>query len=86
MRGENDDKLSWPYRGTVTVSLIMDDEDEEEDLRFTSRSPAKAANRVGDGKTVNEYGQGASKFIEWYDVSHLSSLHFRIVSVNCETV
>lgn len=41
MRGEYDDELSWPYRGTVTVSLVMEDEDDyEEDLKFNSRSPA----------------------------------------------
>ena len=77
MRGEYDDNLSWPYRGTVTVSLIIDnDEENEENLKFTSKSPAKAANRVDKGKTLNEYGQGVSKFITWDEVEYLDFFTF----------
>lgn len=88
MKGEYDDKLSWPFRGTVTVTLITDDEDDdfEGDLEFTSKSPAKATRRVDEGSVLNDYGQGVSKFVEWDDVSHLSCFHFRIGSVNCDLV
>lgn len=88
MKGEYDDNLSWPFRGTVTVSLVMDDDDDdiEEDLKFNSRSPAKAARRVDEGKTMNEYGQGLSKFVEWDDVSHLTFLHFYVDNIKCKSM
>ena len=85
MRGEYDDKLTWPYRGNVQVTLVTDEEDYEEKLKFTSKSPAKAAKRVEDGDR-NDYGQGLSKFVEWDDVSYLSSLHFRVQSVECKSI
>ena len=89
MKGEYDDQLSWPYRGTVTVTLIMeddDDEDQEEELKFTSKCPAKAAERVDDGKILNDFGQGLSRFVEWDDISYMSFLHFRVESVYCRTM
>ena len=87
MRGEYDDELSWPYRGTVTVSLVMEDEDDyEEDFKFNSRSRAIATKRVDGWQTMNTYGQGLSQFVEWDDVSHLSFLHFYVGSINCRSV
>ena len=85
MRGGYDDKLTWPYRGNVQVDLVTDDEDIEEDLKFTSKSPAKATKRVEYGD-MNDYGQGLSRFVEWDHVSYLSSLHFRVQSVECKSI
>ena len=62
MRGEYDDNLKWPFRGSITVQLDMDDDDIEEKCRFNARAPARAAGRVelGDRKI---FGQGVVRFV-----------------------
>ena len=82
MRGEFDDKLNWPFQGYLKVEVdVGDSECYEEIFKFTSRSPAKAAGRVYDGKR-NTFGQGCVRCIPHDDLSPLpSKLRLRVCSV-----
>ena len=86
MCGEYDDYLNWPFRGKVVVQLTVDDEEYEETLRFHSRSPARACNRVTVGER-HEFGQGCSEFISIDDVTEADAecLCFKVVSVECDS-
>jgi len=86
MRGEYDDYLEWPFRGKVVVQLTLDDDEYEETLKFHSRSPARACNRVTIGER-HEFGQGYSEFVSIDDVMEADAdcLCFKVVSVECDS-
>ena len=62
MRGEFDDQLQWPFRGTITVQLLNQRGDGEEGhvvdtIPFDDRTPDSAAGRVvGHEMTPSSYG------------------------------
>ncbi len=64
MQGGFDDCLSWPFRGSVSVQLLIDDKKEyyEANLLFSTRSPARATARVC-GFERNSFGQGSVRFL-----------------------
>ena len=86
MRGEYDDYLNWPFRGKVVVQLMVEHVEYEEMLRFHSRSPARACNRVTVGER-HEFGQGCSEFISIATVMYADAkcLCFKVTSVVCDS-
>ena len=50
MSGEHDDKLTWPFRGDITIQLVNQNNDEdhyEKILKFTNENGAAAADISG---------------------------------------
>ena len=80
VQGEFDDKLEWPFRGSVLVQLVSLDKEEEDEgeeeeggephtkvILFDETSGECTAGRVVDGERA-ETGQGLSKFVSHKDV------------------
>ena len=70
MRGDNDDNLKWPFRGTVTVSLLNQLDDEQHLTRETwspgSDIPEDISGRVTEGERA--MGWGYPQFISLQDL------------------
>ncbi len=70
MKGDNDNSLSWPFTGTVTIELLNQLEDKNH-LKYTLTFPADdvASQRVVDGERApRRYGW--NKFISHTDLAH----------------
>lgn len=71
MRGENDDQLTWPFRGDVTVQLLSQrgksGDAFEGTVNFDSRTSYRAAGRVFTYE-VNYFGHGFPRFISQKEV------------------
>ncbi len=69
MKGDNDDSLSWPFTGTVTVELLNQLEDKNHHKK-TTHIPSRrcASQRVVDGERGEGYGW--PKFISHADLAH----------------
>ena len=63
MRGEHDDKLTWPFRGDITIQLVNQNSDEdhvENIVDFANENVAandEASGRVTSGERA-KYGKG----------------------------
>ena len=72
MKGENDDCLSWPFRGTLTIQLINQKRDKqhaEDWIDYYDAHGDDVCGRVVNGKVtdigmVASFGPAISKFIE----------------------
>ena len=66
MRGENDDNLKWPYKGTITIILLNQLKDSEhltESFQIgTSARSADIANKPGPNSIRNDSGWGLPEF------------------------
>lgn len=86
MRGEFDDNLSWPFRGSVFVQVRLDNRKEyyEVNLVFNPRSPQRACARVASSdKSPNPFGQGSVRFLSHAKVQPLpATLQLRVCRVN----
>ena len=66
MRGEDDNQLAWPFRGSVTVELLNQARDHthhRRTVRFESREPDRGNGRVRGGRAVGETGRGWPQFV-----------------------
>lgn len=87
MRGEYDDELAWPFRGSVSVELLGIEDyfgDEKEFsgvFKFNSRTPPRATKRpIEDDR--NKYGHGDPEFVEHDEIPYGTDLlHFRVTEV-----
>ena len=90
MKGPNDDSLSWPFTGTVTVELLNQLEDKNHDKKtLTFPADGVASQRVVNGERGTGYGYPS--FISHVDLDYNVSkntqylkddtLVFKIVSV-----
>ena len=64
MRGELNSHLEWPFRGTVTIQLVNQLEDNEHrtnTIAYRDTTPDAAAARVTDGE--RSHGLGCLKFL-----------------------
>lgn len=85
MKGDYDDQLKWPFRGTVIVILVNGKENHIKYLKYTDRSPQHCADRVTKGET-HPAGWGEPKFIELRNVQSQDLLHFIVSSVDCTSL
>lgn len=90
MRGEYDDELVWPFRGSVSVELlgIEDYYGEELDIsgvfKFNSRTPPRATKRPIE-EDRNKYGHGDPEFVEHEDIPYdIDDLHFRVTETTVQ--
>ena len=71
MKGDNDDSLTWPFTGSVTVELLNQLEDKNHHEYTTGQFPAdnkSASWRVVDGE--RSLGLGAGRFILHTDIGY----------------
>ena len=93
MRGDFDDHLKWPFRGSVTVAMLNQLEDDSHTtytIRFTNTTDNKMISGVTDGERA-PHGKGYSTFIAHTELDYnpakscqylkYDCLHFRIVGV-----
>ena len=73
MRGDNDDNLKWPFKGTIKVSLLNQLEDGQHLTRQLwspgSNIPEDASGRVTDSERAG-MGWGYPKFISHQELSY----------------
>ena len=73
MRGENDDHLTWPYNGIITISLLNQLNDSEQHTRVlrlgNSMEHADAVKQPESDKIRNE-GWGYPEFISLSEVEN----------------
>ena len=64
IKGENDDKLTWPFKGDLTIQLLnwrMDKGHFEKVLSFNENAPVHCRNRITDMTKTTSFGY--SQFI-----------------------
>ena len=69
MKGENDDNLKWPFRGTITVTLLnqlQPNNHHSNDITF-KKSTSEFSSRVKEGRSD---GWGNYKFTPYTNLSH----------------
>ena len=79
MRGENDDKLKWPFRGDIMIQLLDNYNDvlTEHTVSFDDRVYGGIDGRVlGQERAPNALG--TPRFVACSALSHLNSLKFWI--------
>ena len=91
MRGDFDEQLKWPFRGSITIQLLRQDgpianeENHTETIVFSDRTPERTSGRVSD-RDKSTKGWGRSKFIPHDQLlPHYlknDSLVFRVVKVD----
>ena len=73
MRGDNDNNLKWPFKGTIKVSLLNQLEDgqhlTEELWSPGSNIPEDTSGRVTDGENAGK-GWGYHKFVSHQELSY----------------
>ena len=72
MRGDNDDNLQWPFKGTIKVSLLNQLEDGQHHTEALwspdEDVPERTSGRVTEGESAG--GWGLSQFISQQDLSY----------------
>ena len=95
MKGEYDDTLEWPFRGTVHVQILNQLQDENhhyEKITFNSKENKNYNSKVSTSSMMGVTGLGKSKFIFLPELSYKlslnrqylkdDSLYFRVSEVN----
>ena len=76
MRGDNDDSLKWPFKGTIKVSLLNQLEDGQHHTRKpwspNHAVPEDTSGRVREGR-IADCGLGQSRFIPHRGLSYNGS-------------
>ena len=71
MRGDNDNNLKWPFKGTIKVSLLNQLEDGQhltrEPWSLSDNIPEESSGRVTEGERAND-GWGYDQFIHHQDL------------------
>ena len=72
MRGDNDDNLKWPFKGTIEVSLLNQLENEQhtsESWSYDDNTPTVSSGCVTEGRRVAD-GWGLQCFISHQDLNY----------------
>ena len=73
MRGDNDDNLKWPFKGTIKVSLLNQLEDEQHHTMEVWSDEDDIPEDIGGrvtGRVRADCGWGISQFIPHEDLSY----------------
>ena len=85
MRGDNDDSLKWPFKGTIKVSLLNQLEDGQHRTRqpwsCDEDVPGDASGRV-TGRVKSAYAWGLPKFISRQDLNYCSDKNCQYLKDN----
>ena len=74
VRGEYDDELEWPFKGSITVQLLNQRSDRghhQKVIKFTDETPPSVSSRLLDVEMAKE-GNGPTQFISHADLSYNS--------------
>ena len=83
MRGENDDRLPWPFTGTVTVELLNQLEDKNHhSMLITFPQGGRASQRVMDGE-ISPATTDHSVYISHTDLSYSGAKHHLYLEDDC---
>ena len=72
MKGENDAKLEWPFKGQIVVRLLNWREDKhhiEKVINFSDDDPLQSRSRVIEGEEAS-IGLGYGRFVSHADLDH----------------
>ena len=70
LKGDNDNYLTWPFTGTITIELLNQLEDKNHHKMIVPfKAEHVASKRVVDGETA-PHGRGRSKFISHTDLDY----------------
>ncbi len=67
MKGDNDDSLSWPFTGRVTIEILNQLED---DNHYKEMNPFKTGTRRVVGGETAKFGGGWAQFISHADLDY----------------
>ena len=82
MLGDDDEALSWPFQGTIHLSLVVGRKKTvKKYLKFGRGTPEAATKRVTSG-SMNKLGQGLPLFVELSELIDCKELKFNIESVD----
>ena len=84
LRGDNDDTLKWPFKGTIKVSLLNQLEDGQhcaKQLWLPEDVLPACSGRVTDGERANK-GYGLSQFISRQDLNYCSDKNCQYLKDN----
>ena len=85
MRGDNDDNLKWPFKGTIKVSLINQLEDGQHLTRQVwspdEDIPEGSSGHVTEGERARK-GLGRTKFIPYQDLTYKSDKNCQYLKDN----
>jgi TNF receptor-associated factor 4 len=85
MKGDNDDKLGWPFRGAVTIQLINQLRDGDHHVQtsdFNDRTPLQYCRRVTLGERAGQ-GWGKSLFIAKSELVYDSKKQIQYLKDDC---
>ena len=77
MRGDYDDGLEWPFRGTIHIQILnqlKDDQHHSEKITFSSRETKNFNSRVLPDRSMGVTGLGKSKFISQFELGYKATL------------
>ena len=83
MKGENDDNLTWPFRGTITVTLLnqlQPNNHHSYTLIYDEKTPEDSSGRVKEGRSV---AWGSHKFILHTKLSHNTEKNIVYLQNDC---
>ena len=72
MKGENDAKLEWPFKGQIIVRLLNWREDKqhiEKSINFSDDDPLQSCSRVIEGEKAS-IGLGYDRFVSHVDLDY----------------
>ena len=83
VKGENDDNLKWPFRGTITVTLLnqlQPDNHHSCSLIYDENDSEDTSGRVKEGRSI---GLGYSIFILHTNLSHKTEKNIVYLQNDC---
>ena len=85
VRGEYDEELDWPFRGSVVVHLLNQRGDRghyQKVIRFTDDTPAAVCNQVKEAEMAKE-GNGPTQFISHADLTYNAERDIEFLRDDC---
>ena len=83
MKGENDDNLKWPFRGTITVTLLnqlQSNNHHSKTIKYNENASEAFSGRVKEGRSG---GWGKNEFIRHTNLSHNTEKNIVYLQNDC---